>query len=99
MKNFFGFRDKNKNKVDDRLDWLISACAVILPFTTYDQLYLVYIEKQTAGVSASTWFLYGALSIPLFFYSLKRKETPMIILNGLWVIIDWAVWIGVVLNT
>jgi len=99
MKKSFLFtkQDKNKNHVDDRLDAITNICAVILPFTTLDQLFLIYIQKKTDGVSALTWFLYGALSIPLFIYSLKRKDTPMIILNGLWVIIDWSVWLGVVL--
>lgn len=90
-------KDKNGNGVDDRLDIITNFCAVILPFTTIDQLYLIYIKRQTEGVSGITWFLYGLLSIPLFFYSLKRKDTPMIILNGLWVIIDWGVWVGVIL--
>lgn len=89
--------DKNRNGIDDRLDWLVSACAVILPFTTLDQLYLIYVQKQTAGVSALTWFLYGVLSIPLLLYSLKRKDLPMILLNGLWVFFDLAVWVGALL--
>ncbi len=89
--------DKNKNGVDDRLDIITNICSVILPLTTFDQLYLIYIKRQTLGVSAFTWFMYGLLSVPLFFYSVKRKDLPMIILNGLWVIIDWSVWIGVIL--
>ena len=89
--------DKNKNGVDDRLDLITHICAVVLPFTTIDQLYIVYIKKQTEGVSSITWLLYGILTIPLLIYSIKRKEVPMIILNGLWVIIDFAVWFGVVL--
>jgi hypothetical protein len=91
------FIDKNKNNIDDRLDLLTNICAVVLPFTTLDQLYLIYILKKVDGVSSITWFLYGALSIPLLIYSYKKKDTPMIVLNGLWVIIDWAVWVGVLL--
>ena len=90
-------KDKNNNGVDDKLDLITNVCSVILPFTTLDQLYLIYIKKETAGVSAITWFLYGLLSIPLLVYSLKRKDLPMIMLNGLWVIFDWAVWLGVFL--
>jgi len=89
--------DKNKNGIDDRLDFFINACAVILPFTTLDQLYIIYVKGETAGVSAITWFLYGLLSIPLLLYSLKRKDLPMILLNGLWVIFDFAVWGGVLI--
>jgi uncharacterized protein with PQ loop repeat len=89
--------DKNKNGVDDRLDWITNICAVVLPFTTIDQLHIIYIQKKVEGVSAITWFLYGLLSVPLFIYSLKRRDLPMIILNGLWVIIDWSVWVGVVM--
>ncbi len=90
--------DKNHNGVDDRLDTLTNIVAVILPFTTIDQLYIVYIQKKTEGVSALTWFLYGVLSVPLLIYSIKRKDTPMILLNGLWVIIDLGVWLGVVIH-
>ncbi len=90
-------KDKNKNGVDDKLDLITNVCSVILPFTTLDQLYLVYVKREVVGVSAITWFLYGLLSIPLFIYSLKRKDLPMIMLNGLWVIFDWAVWLGVFL--
>lgn len=96
----FGLRkiDRDKNAVDDRFDWIVNACAVILPFTTIDQLYLVFIKKETSGVSSLTWFLYGILSFPLLIYSILRKDKPMTILNGLWVIVDFAVWIGVILN-
>ena len=89
--------DKNNNGVDDRLDYLTNACAVILPFTTLDQLYIIYVKKMVEGVSGITWFLYGILSIPLLIYSIKRKDLPMIILNGLWVFFDFAVWVGVLI--
>lgn len=93
------FKDKNKNGIDDKLDLLTNLCAIILPFTTIDQLYLIYIKKEVAGVSSITWFLYGILSIPLFIYAIKRRETPMIILNGLWVFVDLLVWVGVLINS
>ena len=89
--------DTNRNGVDDRLDKVTNLCAVALPFTTLDQLYIIYGQGITAGVSAFTWFMYGLLTIPLLIYSLKRKDTPMIILNGLWVVVDFAVWFGVVI--
>lgn len=91
------YKDKNKNKVDDRLDAIANVCAVILPFTTFDQLHLIYVQQKFEGVSALTWLLYGILSIPLLIYSIARKDLPMIILNGLWVLIDFAVWAGVVI--
>lgn len=90
-------RDKNKNGVDDRLDWATNVCSVILPFTTLDQLYLIYVKQEVTGISAITWFLYGFLSIPLLVYSIKRKDLPMILLNGLWVVFDFAVWFGVMI--
>lgn len=90
-------KDKNRNGVDDKLDLITNICSVVLPFATIDQLYLVYIKKETAGVSLITWFLYGLLSIPLLIYSLKRKDLPMILLNGLWVVFNFAVWFGVFL--
>ena len=38
-------RQTNKNGVDDRLDLITHICAVVLPFTTIDQLYIVFIKK------------------------------------------------------
>jgi len=70
-----------------------------LPLTTIDQLYIIYIQKKVDGVSALTWFMYGFLTIPLFAYPLIRKDKPMIILNGLWIIIDWSVWVGVLIHS
>lgn len=90
-------KDKNRNGVDDKLDLITNICSVVLPFTTLDQLYLIYVKGETAGVSAITWFLYGVLSLPLVVYSWKRNDLPMILLNGLWVIFDFAVWFGVFL--
>ncbi len=95
MLNYKKHTDKNKNGVDDRLDYITNICAVVLPFTTIDQLHIIYVQKQTSGVSAITWLLYALLTIPLFIYSIKRKEFPMIILNGLWIVVDLAVWVGV----
>ncbi len=89
--------DKDRNGVDDRLDRVTNICAVLLPFTTLDQLYIIYVKRQTDGVSALTWFLYAVLTIPLLFYSVVRRDKPMIVLNGLWVVIDLSVWFGVVL--
>lgn len=91
--------DKNHNGVDDRFDAVANACAILLPFTTLDQLYIIYVQGQVAGVSARTWFLYGLLSLPLFAYSIKRKDVPMVLLNGLWVLVDFTVWFGVVIQT
>ena len=97
MKRITTKSDKNRNGVDDRLDFITNVCAVVLPFTTLDQLHIIYIQKQTEGVSALTWFLYAVLSVPLLIYSIKRKDFPMIVLNGLWVVVDATVWIGVLL--
>lgn len=89
--------DKNRNRVDDRLEIITHVCAVVLPFTTFDQIKLIYIDRKVEGVSAITWFLYAILSFPLLIYSIKKKDNPMIILNGLWLITDTLVWGGVLL--
>lgn len=91
------FKDINKNGVDDRLDRLTNICAVLLPFTTIDQLYIIYVKKQVEGVSAITWILYFILNFPLLIYAMKRKDTPMIVLNGLWLVVDSLVWVGVLI--
>jgi uncharacterized protein with PQ loop repeat len=89
--------DKNKNNVDDRFELIVNICSVVLPFTTLPQLYTIYIERMTEGVSIITWLSYTLLTIPLLIYSIRRKELPLILLNGFWVLIDAAVVIGLLL--
>lgn len=89
-------RDKNRNKVDDRLDSVVNVSAIALPLTTLPQLDMIYRQQLVEGVSALTWFLYALLTIPLWLYSLIRRDTPMLILNSLWLVIDLAVAFGVI---
>jgi len=42
-------KDKNKNGVDDRLDVITNICSVVLPLTTLDQLYIIYIKNKLPG--------------------------------------------------
>ena len=80
----------------DLFETFVTVCAIIVPFTTLPQLYTIYIDKQADGVSALTWLLYALLTVPLFFYAKRKKDKPMIILNGLWVIFEILVSVGVV---
>lgn len=89
--------DKNKNMVDDRFEVFVNICSVILPLTTLPQLYTIYVERITEGVSIITWISYTLLTIPIFIYSLKRKELPLILLNGLWILVNSAIVIGLLL--
>lgn len=89
--------DRNKNRVDDRFEVFVNICSVILPLTTLPQLYTIYVDRITDGVSIITWISYTILTIPIFIYSLKRKELPLILLNGIWILVNIGIVVGLLL--
>lgn len=89
--------DKNRNRVDDRFEVFVNICSVILPLTTLPQLYNIYVGRLTEGISIITWISYTILTIPIFIYSVKRKELPLILLNGLWILVNTGIVIGLLL--
>lgn len=70
---------------------------MVLASKTIRQLYIIYDKRQVEGVPANSWFLYAVLTLPLLVYSIKRKDFPMIMMNGLFVCIDLSVFAGVLL--
>lgn len=73
------------------------AVAIIEPIMTLPQIYGVWIKHEAAGVSISTWTLYATSAIVWLLYGLQLKDKPLIISSALWILMDSAVAIGVVI--
>ena len=87
----------SKRKWIRRLDKLILSLAFIGPVVELPQLIKIFLEKTAAGVSLFTWFFFVIFSIPWLFYGIVHKDKPIIVIHLLWIIIDSAIVVGILL--
>ena len=76
-------------------DLIIYVAAVAAPVMTVPQLYKIWSEKQTSGVSIQTWGTYSLISLLWVVYGVKIKAKPIVLTNGLLLLIDSLIVIGV----
>lgn len=86
------------NNASRLMDTLIYPIALISPLMTIPQLSEVWVNKNIAGVSLSTWGAYAAVSGFWAIYGLYHKENPIIISGALLFILDTVIVLGVILN-
>jgi uncharacterized protein with PQ loop repeat len=76
------------------MDHLIYVVGVLGPIFTIPQVLTIYLHHDAAGVSAISWLAYFLFSIFWFIYGLMHDEKPIIIANGLGIILNGLVAIG-----
>lgn len=69
--------------------------AIVGPAVTLPQLLEVLENGQSAGLSLITWVGYLALSVFWLSYGIKRREKPIIIANLLYLVINSAIVLGI----
>lgn len=62
---------------------------------TLPQIYEVWVNHQTAGVSLLTWGMYIVAAFIWLLYGLQLKDKPLVISSFLWVVTEAAVVTGV----
>ena len=76
------------------LDKLTFIVGIIGPFTVLPQIYKIFINHQAEGVSALSWALIFAVTLPWVFYGFAHKEKPIIFSFILWEVMNLLVMIG-----
>lgn len=66
-------------------------------FMTIPQVLKIWIEKESAGVSVTTWVSYTILGVFWVYYGLIHKEKPIIVGNFLGLLLNVAVVVGIIL--
>ncbi len=79
------------------LDRLVLSLAVIGPMFDLPQLFKIYRDKSAGDVSFLTWFLFAFFAIPWLIYGIVHKEKPIIISYSLWIVIDTAIVVGILM--
>ncbi|GAB4143813.1 MAG: hypothetical protein OHK0017_01650 [Patescibacteria group bacterium] len=84
---------KNLNSIPEKL--LIQFATFGGPVLTIPQLWSVYIERQTAGISTVSWTAYALISAIWTVYAFKNKDRPLFLNSIIYLIQCAAVAIGV----
>ncbi len=76
----------------------VSLFSVVYPLTALPQIYTIWVDKKTEGMSVLTWFMWFFGSSVFLTYSLIHKEKRFSILWSAWMIMYLLIIIGIIYN-
>lgn len=76
---------------------LILLLAFGTPLLTLPQLLAVWKHRRVEGLSLTTWAGYSVMSLLWLIYGIIHKEKPIIVTNGLLLVIDTAITVGILI--
>lgn len=85
------------SKVASRLDMLVYAVSITGMVVTLDQVRLIWIDHNTAGVSLITWAFYTVSACVWTGYGYIHKDKVLIFTNALWIVVNGLVAFGVMI--
>lgn len=91
---------KNLQTLIKKNKWLCRVTlilAIVGPLMTLPQIYEVWINRQSSGVSILSWAFYVFSSLIWLLYAVKIKDKPLYISSGLWVVMNFLVVLGLIL--
>ncbi len=94
MGQLFHTAHKGNNHLTDELIYVV---AFIGPLMTIPQVTTIWLERKVEGISIITWSSYAVLSIFWISYGLIHKEKPIILANLLFLFVNIAVVLGVLI--
>lgn len=87
----------NPKKLIRVVDGVVFVVGLVGPLFSIPQVLTIWIDKTTQGVSLPTWISYFIFSCVWFVYGVVHKEKAIIISNGIFVIINFLVVLGIIL--
>lgn len=79
------------------IDRAIYFFGLIGPVMTIPQLTKIWIGQSAMGVSVLSWATYLVVAIFWLMYSGLHHDKPMMIISGIWIVLDFFIVLGVVL--
>lgn len=86
-----------QKRVASRLDALVYAVSITGMVVTLDQVRLIWIDHNAAGVSLLTWSFYTVSACVWCGYGYIHKDNVLFLTNTLWIIINGLVAFGVMI--
>jgi len=78
----------------DMLAYIVSILSLLF---TVDQVRIIWIEQNAAGVSFLSWTFYTISALVWFFYGIIHRDRVLIITNFLWVMFSFFIVVGIVM--
>ncbi len=78
-------------------DRIVIVVSFLYPLSASPQVVEVF-TGHSAGVSLASWGGFLVCATLFFVYGLKHKIVPMVIANGIWIIMDILVIVGVLIQ-
>lgn len=78
-----------------RVDALIYVIAALSMLSTFDQIHNIWVDHNAAGVSFVTWAFYALSACVWFAYGIIHKEKVIVVTNCVWILLNLAVAVGV----
>ena len=96
--NLWGEKLPSSTKsLESTLNSMIGVIAVVYPLTAIPQLFEIWIHRNVQGVSVITWGMFLLFTIPIIIYCLLKKETKLVLMYSIWLVIYVAVISGVMI--
>lgn len=76
---------------------LVYFVSIAEPVATFPQIYTIWVNKQTAGVSLLSWCGFLVAAIIWLLYGISRKDKALIVSGFAWVIAEGLVILGLLL--
>jgi uncharacterized protein with PQ loop repeat len=80
-----------------KIDALTYVITLLNLFFTLDQVRIIWIEHDAAGVSLITWGFYTLAAVVWLFYGLVHKERVIVVANTCWIVMNAIITIGALL--
>jgi MtN3 and saliva related transmembrane protein len=79
------------------LDKTMVFIAVVGPLATLPQVFQVFSTQDAKGLSLITWSLWTVLSFLWCIYGAVHKETPIVVSNAIYIVLQGAVIVAIFL--
>jgi uncharacterized protein with PQ loop repeat len=79
------------------IDVLAYVVSILSLLSTSDQLRIIWIDHNAAGVSLVSWFFYTLSSVVWFGYGYVHEDNIILTTNALWVMCDVFILLGIIL--
>lgn len=88
----------SQSRISKRAAWAIDILAYgVTGFAilfTFDQVRLIWLDHNAAGVSVMSWCFYTISASVWLTYGLIHKERALVIANSCWVVLNFTVALG-----
>ena len=80
------------------IEKLLRALSIVTMLMTVPQVWSVWVEGQTAGVSVFTWLTYLFSAVVWFIYGFRKRDKTIYLACIGWILLDAAIVVGVIVK-